>query len=140
MQNLTTFDTNKYLPYTVGFDNLFQRLFDLDLSTTGYPHYDIIKTSETNYKIEMALAGFNKDNIDIELQDGTLTVKSKTTEHNKKNNNFIHKGISERSFLRKFTLSEEINVKSAEMNDGILSIFLERIIPEHKKAQTIKIK
>ena len=140
MQNLTNFDTNKFLPYTVGFDDLFDRLFDLDSSSTGYPPYDIIKLSDTKYRIDMALSGFNKDNIEVEMADGELTVRSKNLPDSKENKNFIHKGISERSFVRKFTLSDEIQVKSAEMNDGMLTVELEKIIPDHKKPKLITIK
>ena len=140
MQNLTTFDTNKFLPYTVGFDDLFDRLFDLDSSSTGYPPYDIIKLSDTKYRIDMAISGFNKDNIEVEMADGELTVRSKNLPDSKENKNFIHKGISERSFVRKFTLSDEIQVKNAEMNDGMLSVELEKVIPDHKKPKLITIK
>ena len=140
MQNLTNFDTNKFLPYTVGFDDLFDRLFDLDSSSTGYPPYDIIKLSDTKYRINMALSGFNKNNIEVEMADGELTVRSKNLDDSKQHKNFIHKGISERSFVRKFTLSDEIQVKSAEMNDGMLTVELEKIIPDHKKPKLITIK
>jgi molecular chaperone IbpA len=88
----------------------------------------------------MALSGFNKNNIEVEMADGELTVKSKNLDDSKLNKNFIHKGISERSFIRKFTLSDEIQVKTAEMNDGMLSIELEKIIPDHKKPKLILIK
>ena len=78
MQNLTTFDTNKYLPYSVGFDSLFDRLFDMDLdSSNSYPPYNISKVDENNYVIEMALAGFSKSDLEIELTNGELTIKSK---------------------------------------------------------------
>ena len=78
MQNLTTFDTNKYLPYSVGFDSLFDRLFDMDLdSSNSYPPYNISKVDENNYVIEMALAGFGKSDLEIELTNGELTIKSK---------------------------------------------------------------
>ena len=88
----------------------------------------------------MALSGFNKNSIEIEMADGELTVKSKNLQDSKQNKNFIHKGISERTFVRKFTLSDEVQVKTAEMNDGMLSIELEKIIPDHKKPKLITIK
>ena len=87
----------------------------------------------------MALAGFNKDNIEIELANGELTVKSKK-DSSDKDINVIHQGISHRSFVRKFTLSDEIVVKNAEMKDGMLTIKLEKIIPESKKPKLISIK
>merc|ERR1711991_649429 len=139
--NLTTFDRNKFIPYSIGFDNLFDRLFDIDLeSSSSYPPYNISKVDENNYIIEMALAGFNKDDIEIELSDGELTVRSKKREDSNKDVNLIHQGISHRSFNRKFTLSEEILVKNAEMTNGMLIIKLEKFIPENKKPKLINIK
>ena len=139
--NLTTFDRNKFIPYSIGFDNLFDRLFDIDLeSSNSYPPYNISKVDDNNYVIEMALAGFNKDDIEIELSDGELTVRSKKREDSNKDVNLIHQGISHRSFNRKFTLSEEILVKNAEMKNGMLIIKLEKFIPENKKPKLIDIK
>jgi|TARA_B000000532_G_C18794663_1_gene374235 molecular chaperone IbpA len=139
--NLTTFDRNKFIPYSIGFDNLFDRLFDIDLeSSNSYPPYNISKVDDNNYIIEMALAGFNKDDIEIELADSELTVRSKKREDSNKDVNLIHQGISHRSFNRKFTLSEEILVKNAEMKNGMLIIKLEKFIPENKKPKLISIK
>ena len=139
--NLTTFDRNKFIPYSIGFDNLFDRLFDIDLeSSNSYPPYNISKVDENNYIIEMALAGFNKDDIEIELADSELTIRSKKREDSNKDVNLIHQGISHRSFNRKFTLSEEILVKNAEMKNGMLIIKLEKFIPENKKPKLISIK
>ena len=139
--NLTTFDRNKFIPYSIGFDNLFDRLFDMDLeSSSSYPPYNISKVDDNNYIIEMALAGFNKDDIEIELSDSELTVRSKKREDSNKDVNLIHQGISHRSFNRKFTLSEEILVKNAEMKNGMLIIKLEKFIPENKKPKLISIK
>ena len=139
--NLTTLDRNKFIPYSIGFDNLFDRLFDMDLeSSSSYPPYNISKVDDNNYIIEMALAGFNKDDIEIELSDSELTVRSKKREDSNKDVNLIHQGISHRSFNRKFTLSEEILVKNAEMKNGMLIIKLEKFIPENKKPKLINIK
>ena len=139
--NLTTFDRNKFIPHSIGFDNLFDRLFDMDLeSSSSYPPYNISKVDDNNYIIEMALAGFNKDDIEIELADSELTVRSKKREDSNKDVNLIHQGISHRSFNRKFTLSEEILVKNAEMKNGMLIIKLEKFIPENKKPKLINIK
>ena len=139
--NLTTFDRNKFIPYSIGFDNLFDRLFDIDLESSGtYPPYNISKVDDNNYIIEMALAGFNKDDIEVELADSELTVRTKKREDSNKDVNLIHQGISHRSFNRKFTLSEEILVKNAEMKNGMLIIKLEKFIPENKKPKLINIK
>ena len=142
MQNtITTIDKNRLTPFTVGFDELFDRLFDMDLeSSSSYPPYNISKVDDNNYIIEMALAGFNKDDIEIELADSELTVRSKKRENSSKDVNLIHQGISHRSFNRKFTLSEEILVKNAEMKDGMLIIKLQKFIPENKKPKLINIK
>ena len=140
--NLTTFDKNKFMPYSIGFDNLFDRLFDIDVeSVATYPPYNINKVDENNYLIEMALAGFRKDDIEIELSDGELSIKSKEIRNkNIDKMELVHQGISNRSFVRKFTLSDEILVKNAEMKDGMLKIKLEKFIPEHKKPKSIPIK
>tara|TARA_B100000963_G_C22557270_1_gene639633 strand:+ start:424 stop:855 length:432 start_codon:yes stop_codon:yes gene_type:complete len=143
MQNsIENYNKNRYSPFAVGFDELFDRLFEIDTTnTTSYPPYNIFKTDEYNYIIEMAVAGFNKEQIEIELSDGELTVRSKTKDQKADNSRkLIHHGISYRSFSRKFTLSEEIRVKNADLKDGMLSIRLEKIIPEHKKPKLISIK
>ena len=89
----------------------------------------------------MAVAGFNKKDIEIQLSDGNLTVRSLfDSEEENKSSSFIHRGISQRSFVRKFTLSDEIRVKNAELTDGMLRINLEKLIPEHKKPKLIQIK
>ncbi len=141
--NITTFDKSKFIPYSIGFDSLFDRLFEMDMGSSGYPPYNISKVDDHNYVIEMAVAGFSKNDVELELADGELTVRSK--EKNNKNNlndnsSLIHQGISNRSFVRKFTLSDEIFVKNAEMKDGMLRIKLEKVIPEHKKPKLINIK
>ena len=143
MQNttLSTIDKTKLMPFTVGFDDLFDRLFDLNESNSGFPPYNISKTDDSNYVIEMAVAGFNKKEIEIQLSDGNLTVRSLSdSEEENKSSSFIHRGISQRSFVRKFTLSDEIRVKNAELTDGMLRINLEKLIPEHKKPKLISIK
>ena len=143
MQNttLSTIDKTKLMPFTVGFDDLFDRLFDLNESNSGFPPYNITKTDDSNYVIEMAVAGFNKKEIEIQLSDGNLTVRSLSdSEEENKSSSFIHRGISQRSFVRKFTLSDEIRVKNAELTDGMLRINLEKLIPEHKKPKLIQIK
>ena len=141
MQNLNTLDTNKFQPFSVGFDSMLDRLFDMDLeSSSAYPPYNISKANDNNYIIEMALAGFSKSDIEIELSEGELTIKSKKKDNSEKDVNFIHQGISQRSFIRKLTLSDEILVKNAEMKDGMLIIKLEKFIPESKKPKLISIK
>ena len=145
MQNtLPTIDTNRLLPYTIGFDDLFNRLFDLNYESSGhgYPPYNIVKLNDNHYQIEMALAGFNKNDIEVNFLDGELVIKSKKDKNENSSNSeliLIHQGISSRGFERRFTLSDEVQVNEAELKDGMLRIQLKKIIPEHKKPKLIKI-
>ena len=109
---------------------------------SNYPPYNINRVGENDYKIEVALAGYSKDNIELELKENTLTVRNKPKEKviNDDNNGVIYKGISTRQFERAFTISEDIKVKNAELNNGLLNIDLERIVPEEKKSRLIEIK
>ena len=136
---------NSLRPFSVGFDSMFEE-FDRMLESTerynsNYPPYNIHKLSETDYKIEIALAGYSKDDIELELKENTLTVRNKAKEKiiNGNGNGVIHKGISTRQFERSFTISEDIKVKNAELKNGLLNIDLERIIPEEKKSRLINI-
>ena len=142
MNTLATLDRNRLTPHTVGFDSLFDRLFDTDFHTTsgGFPPYNIVKNDDYNYQIEMALAGYYKKDIDIEIKEGTLSISSKKIEDDTDEITLVHKGISHRSFKRSFTLSDEMKVKGAKMENGMLYIALERIVPDHKKPQTIEVK
>lgn len=140
MQNLNTINTNRITPFTVGFEELFDKLYDLESSSVGFPPYNIIKVGENNYLIEMALAGYKKKDIQVEIVEGELTISSQKNETFLKESEIVHKGIASKSFSRKFTLSDEIEVKHAELNDGMLIVKLERIVPEHKKPKQIFIK
>tara|TARA_B100000579_G_C22800952_1_gene839826 strand:- start:954 stop:1391 length:438 start_codon:yes stop_codon:yes gene_type:complete len=136
---------NSLRPFSVGFDSIFEE-FDRMLESTerynsNYPPYNIHRLNDTDYKIEIALAGYSKDDIELELKENTLTVRNKTKEKviNENGNGVIHKGISTRQFERSFTISEDIKVKNAELKNGLLNIDLERIIPEEKKSRLIEI-
>ena len=136
---------NSLRPFSVGFDSIFEE-FDRMLETTersnsNYPPYNIHKLNDNNYKIEVALAGYTKDDIELELKENTLTVRNKSKEKviNEESNNIIHKGISTRQFSRSFTISEDIKVRNAELKNGLLNIDLERIIPDDKKSRLIEI-
>jgi molecular chaperone IbpA len=109
---------------------------------SNYPPYNIRRINENDYKIEVALAGYSRDDIELELKENTLTVRNKQKEKivNEEGNGVIHKGISTRQFERSFTISEDIKVKNAELVNGLLNIDLERIVPEEKKARLISIK
>ena len=137
---------NQLRPVTVGFDNAFdhfERMFDDDFMTTipAFPHYNIVKKAENKYDIEIALAGYNKKDIEVELKEGILTIKSKKDkEEDTKNGEVIHKGIAKRYFSKAFTIADDVEVKGAELKDGLLKVSMERIVPEHRKAKTIDIK
>ena len=141
---LQTFDYNHMTPYAVGFDRTFDRLFDYvthQAESTGYPPYNIQKTEDYKFEIEMALAGFDKKDIEIEVAEGVLTVKSlKDKDTGTTDDYTLYKGISQRNFTRKFTLADDIVVKGAELKNGMLTINLERIVPEEKKPQLIEVK
>jgi len=143
MVKLTHFDVNQFAPFTVGFDRVFDRLVDYGTTydTGGFPPYNIRKTDDFKHVIEIALAGFSKGEIEVILTDGILEIKSSnlpTTE--KPKDDLIHKGIAKRAFTRKFTLADDIEVKDAKLENGLLVIDLEQIVPEHKKPKTIKVK
>ena len=132
---------NQLTPYAVGFDRVFDQLQNYashNATSSGFPPYNIRKEGEFSYVIDMALAGFSKDDIEVEVADGLLTVRS--VKENEENEESIYRGISYRKFNRKFTLADEIVVKDASLENGMLVISLERIVPEEKKPRKIKIK
>ena len=134
-------DFQRMMGLSVGFDSVFDRFFNMDLSRdSGYPPYNIRKVNDLQYSIEIALAGFSKDDIEVELTDGNLAVRStedKASEDS--DDSFVHKGIAKRAFMRQFSLSDDIVVKGADLKDGLLVIDLERVIPEEKKPRLIQI-
>jgi len=139
---LTLFDTfNRLTPYTVGMDRMFNRLSINNESTFdngGFPPYNIRKEGDYQYVIEMALAGFGKKDIEVEMAEGTLTVRS--VKENVTDDSDIYRGIAYRKFERKFTVAEDVVVKGAKLENGMLSIGLERVIPEEKKPRLITVK
>ena len=143
--NLSIF--NNLRPLTVGFDDMFdhfEHMMDdsfFGRSVANFPPYNIVKTGDNTYDVELALAGFNKKDIEIEYKENVLTVKSKKQEETKdEDGNIIHRGISKRMFSKSFTIANDVEVKGAELKDGLLKVRMERIIPEHKKAKLIDIK
>ena len=136
-------DLQKMMGFSVGFDSIFDRFFDMDTTRdSGYPPYNIRKINEAQYVIEIALAGFSKDDIEVELTEGTLTVRSKKLEEQTEldsEDSYVHKGIAKRSFLRCWTLSDDMFVRGADLKDGMLIISLEKVIPDEKKPRLINI-
>ena len=142
--NLSLFDNfNQLTPYAVGFDRQFNRLNDYvkhQQQSTGFPPYNIQKVKDFEYEIEMALAGFSKEDIEVEVADGVLTVRSVKENDDVDDEWTLHRGISYRKFNRKFTLADDIVVNDAKLENGLLKISLEQIIPEEKKPRLITVK
>ena len=132
-----TFTLDKYMPYTIGFDSFFNSLDSITGDVKGYPHYNIKKLDDNKWSIELALAGFSKDDIEIEVKDSIMNISG---ELKSEDNDYVYKGISSRKFSKSFTLAEFTECESATMENGILSIILEKNIPEDKKPQKVKIK
>ena len=140
---------NQLRPLSVGFDDMFDHFESMfDIPTVNYPPYNLVKTGDNKFDIEIALAGFNKKDIDVSVENGLLTIESKVksvvndsvgAEANK-DEEMIHKGISKRYFKRSFTIADDVEVKGAELKDGLLRVSMEKIIPESKKLKTITIK
>ena len=139
---------NSLRPFSIGFDDMFDQ-FESMLGNGGmtmqsnYPPYNIRKTGKDNYSIEVALAGFNKRDVEVEFEDNILTVRTKPLNKSEDQNadgEIIHKGISQRQFARSFTIADDVKVNGAELKDGLLTIACERILPDHKKKRLIDIK
>lgn len=134
---------NIYDPFAVGFDSVLKRLNDTAVSmtkTATFPPYNIKKVDENKYVIELAVAGFSKSNIEITIEDDTLKISGKTdTNSNNESSNYLYKGIAERAFTRSFTLADTIEVKNADLINGMLRVWLENYIPEHKKPRKVNI-
>jgi len=147
---------NKFIPDTmlhpqfkdfekffVGFDDQFNRMAkfheDLTKNIPNYPPYNIKKNDENHYTIEIAVAGFGQQDIDIEMADGKLLVRG-NVKSEEDQENFLFKGIANRAFTRSFVLNDEVVVNDAEMINGMLKIFLERLIPEHKQPKKIAVR
>ena len=135
---------NQLRPLSVGFDdvfNHFESMFDYDtVNVSNYPPYNIVKTGDNKYDVEVALAGFNKKDINVSVENGMLTIESKEDKTKDKDGEVIHKGISKRYFKKSFTISDDVEVKGAELKDGMLRVSMEKIVPEAKKLRTIDIK
>jgi molecular chaperone IbpA len=129
--------------FFVGFDKQFDQLNklheDLAKNIPNYPPYNIKKHDDNNYTIELAVAGFGQSDIDIELADGKLVVRGQIAGEDQEDN-FLFRGIANRAFTRSFVLNDEVEVKTAEMFNGMLKIFLERLIPEHKQPKKIAVR
>ena len=140
---------NRLRPVSVGFDSIFDHfgsMFDDDFISDiqpSYPPYNIVKSGKNTYDIEVALAGFNKKDINVNVEDGMLTIETKKEEkasEKDEDGEVLHKGISKRYFKRSFSIANDVEVKGAELKDGLLRVSMEKIIPEGKKLKTINVK
>jgi molecular chaperone IbpA len=138
----SAFDFSPYRRSTVGFDRLFDMLENSSIGQPqeNYPPFDLIKEGDNEYRIELAVAGFKPDELDITAQQNVLIVSGrKNDESGEKGSNYVYRGIATRSFERRFALADHIQVKGADMKDGLLSIELVREIPEAMKPKKIDI-
>ena len=141
------FDRNLLTPYAVGFDRVFDRLNNYVVNQnhmvpTGFPPYNNRKDGDYNFVIELALAGLSKDDLEVEVADQTLTIRSVDRKHEEDDGGYpelLHHGISYRKFSRSWTLADEVVVNDAKMVNGMLLIHLEHVVPEEKKPRLVKI-
>ena len=140
---------NRLRPVSVGFDSIFDHfgsMWDDDFISDiqpSYPPYNIVKSGKNTYDIEVALAGFSKKDINVEVENGMLTIQSVKDESEKEvedNDGVLHRGISKRMFKRSFTIANDVKVKGAELKDGLLKVSMEKIVPEEMKLKTIQVK
>lgn len=142
MNRLTTLDVNKLTPYAVGFDRIFDDMFryaNNTVNSTGYPPYNIRK-EDNKFQIEIALAGVRQEDISITTENGQLTVEHNPQEIEAEGVEWLHRGIAQRKFKRIWTLSDDVVVNGATMENGMLYIELERVVPEEKQPRRIEIK
>tara|TARA_Y100000389_G_C17361474_1_gene464006 strand:+ start:215 stop:667 length:453 start_codon:yes stop_codon:yes gene_type:complete len=141
---MTGLNIHNLSPFTVGFDRIIDRLVEIENhparnGAQGFPPYNIkVDKGELNFTIELALAGLDESDVDIEVKENQLSISS-TYETVEDTGQYVHKGISKRKFTRSFTLADDIEVLGASFKNGLLTIGLERIIPEEKRPQKIKI-
>ena len=140
---------NQLRPVSIGFDNIFdhfEKIMDdsdefFRTPTATFPFYNIVKTGGTTYDIEVALAGYSKKDIKVDYADNLLTIKSiKEVNDSKESNGVIHKGIAKRYFSKVFTIADDVEIKGAELKDGLLKVSLNKILPEGKQPKSIEVK
>lgn len=127
--------------FAVGFDRIFDELARTagTLNASNYPPYNIVRTAEQEYDIEIAVAGFEEDELDVELQNGELIVRGENKAEAERVGNYLHQGIASRNFTRKFALADNVEVRGASVRNGIMTIRLEVIVPQHEQPKKIAI-
>ena len=137
---MRAFDFSPLFRSTVGFDRLFDLVDSYAEQSQGYPPYNIERSDETHYRITLAVAGFAEKDLNIEVREGLLSVTGKRDETEKaEESGYLYQGIAGRPFERRFQLAEHVEVRNARLENGLLHIDLERLIPEEKKPRTIAI-
>jgi len=137
---MRTFDFSPFFRSSVGFDRLFDLLDSYAEQSSGYPPYNIERSDETHYRITLAVAGFAEKELSLEVKEGVLTVTGERAGEDKgEQRNFLYQGIAGRSFERRFQLAEHVEVRGAKLENGLLHVDLERVIPEEKKPRRIAI-
>ena len=135
---MTKYTWGTYTPFSVGLDDVFNRLEAMAGHNTSYPPYNLIKHDGSNYEIEIALAGFKAEEIEVSTEQNILRVTS-NVEKRDTERTYLHQGLSKRSFSHSWQMSDDVRVSSVEFKDGLLTISLEKVIPEHQKRTTYKI-
>lgn len=141
MTKITSFDLTPFYRNSVGLDRLFDRItnqIDMASASGNYPPYDIVRVADDQYEIRVAAAGFRQGDIDVEFHEGRLTVQG-NSQATPDSVEYLHHGISHRSWVRSFTLADYVEVRDAIMADGILTIRLDRVVPESMKPKKIQI-
>ncbi len=137
---MRTFDFSPLFRSSVGFDRLFDLMDSLAEQSNGYPPYNIERADETHYRISLAVAGFGEKDLNIEVKEGVLTVTGQRDDQDKaESRSYLYQGIAGRAFERRFQLAEHVEVRAARLENGLLHIDLERVIPEEKKPRRIAI-
>ena len=141
--NFTAGDLERFMGVSIGIDSMFNRMmnFPSTQQESGYPPYNIRKVDDYNYVIEIALAGFSESDIEVEVADGVISVRSlgEKGKQNLDTPDYVHRGIANRSFSKSWTLSDDMVVKGAEFQNGLLNINLEKVVPEEKKPRIVPI-
>ena len=142
MTKITSLDLSPFYRNSIGMDRLFDRIvtqFDA-AQATNYPPYNIVKTGEDTYQIEVAVAGFSEGDIDVQFHNGSLEIRGEQQRVEEDGGkNYLHHGISARKFTRSFQLADYVEVRSAQVRNGILTVDLERVVPETMKPKSIAI-
>ena len=134
---MRAYDFSPFYRSSVGFDRLFDLLEQAVETAPGYPPYNIERTDDTHYRITVAVAGFAEKDLGVEVRDGVLTVTGKREDQEKQS--YLHQGIAGRAFERRFQLADHVEVRDAKLENGLLHIALERVVPEEKKPRRIAI-